>query len=106
MAMPNKRAAFPREVDDTKTFRKDWERLSRSGRYDLARLKAVMLLIAADEPLVPEWKDHPLKGSWTGYRECHVGGDFLLIYLLVEQKNGSGGVIFTRAGTHSELFAD
>ena len=45
------------------------------------RLKAVMmLLIANDAPLGPERKDHPLKGVWASYRECHVGGDFLLIY--------------------------
>lgn len=105
--MTAKRAPFPREVDYTKAFRKDWERLSRSGRYDLGRLKAVMLLlIAADAPLGPEWKDHPLKGEWSGYRECHVGGDFLLIYRLVEAANGSGGIIFTRAGTHADLFQE
>jgi hypothetical protein len=39
-------------------FLKDWERLSRSGRYDLKRLKEVMLLlIANDSPLGPEWLD-------------------------------------------------
>ena len=37
-------------------------RLSRSGRYDLRRLKeAMLLLIANDAPLGPEWLDHPLK---------------------------------------------
>lgn len=103
----SKRAPFPRETEYSKVFRKDWDRLSRSGRYDLARLKEVMLLlIAADAPLGAEWKDHPLKGPWTGYRECHVGGDFLLVYRLVEEKGGSGGIIFTRAGTHSELFRE
>lgn len=103
--MTNKRAPFPREVEYAKAFRKDWERLSRAGRHDLGRLKeAMMLLIAADAPLGPEWKDHPLKGEWAGFQECHIGGDFLLIYRLVERKGGSGGVIFTRIGTHSDLF--
>ena len=51
----SKRAAPPRACDYTKTFRKDWERLSRSGRYDLKRLKeAMLLLIANDAPLGPE----------------------------------------------------
>ena len=45
------------------------------------RLKeAMLLLIANDAPLGPEWLDHPLGGDWKGYRECHIGGDFLLIY--------------------------
>lgn len=70
-----KRATFLRTCDYTKTFQKDYERLSRSGRYDMTRLKEVMLLlIANDAPLDPEWLDHPLKGEWAGYRECQVGG--------------------------------
>jgi len=44
-------------------------------------LKEVMLpLIANTGPLPPEWRDHELAGNWSGHRECHVGGDFLLIY--------------------------
>ena len=57
----SKRATPPRACDYTKIFIKDWERLSRSGRYDLKRLKAAMLLlIGNDAPLGPEWLDHPL----------------------------------------------
>ena len=41
----SKRAPLPRASDYTKTFLKDWERLSRSGRYDLKRLKEAMLLL-------------------------------------------------------------
>lgn len=64
----------------------------------------MILLITNDEPLGPECKDHPLKGEWQGFRECHIGGDFLLIYN-IDEKIGQGGMIyFTRAGTHSELF--
>lgn len=60
----SKRAAFPREASYEKRFVKDWERLSRSGRYNMKQLKeAMMMLIANDAPLGPEWLDHPLKGS-------------------------------------------
>lgn len=79
----SKRAKLPRASDYTKEFLKDWQRLSHSGRYDLNRLKEAMLLLIANEsPLPPEWLDHPLTGDWAGYRECHIGGDFLLIYAL------------------------
>lgn len=55
----SKRATPPRACDYTKTFLKDWERLSRSGRYDLKRLKEAMLLLLGNEtPLGPEWLDH------------------------------------------------
>lgn len=97
----DKRANLPRRSDRTRRFLKDWERLSRSGRYDMHRLKEVMLLlIANDGPLPPEYFDHGLTGDWKGFRECHVGGDFLLIY----DARDDGSIIFTRAGTHADLF--
>lgn len=71
----------------------------------MRRAKSVILeLIANDAPLGPEWKDHPLRGNWSGYRECHIGGDFLLIYRVDESDGKSGTVVFQRLGTHAELF--
>lgn len=96
----SKRAPLPRQSYYEKGFTKDWHRLTRSGRYNMNNLKeAMLLLIANTSPLPPEWKDHELVGDWAGHRECHVGGDFLLIYRLDGDK-----IIFVRAGTHSELF--
>jgi len=63
--------------------------------------EAILLLIGNDEPLGAEWKDHELKGNWEGFRECHIGGDFLLIYKLSTDLET---VVFVRTGTHSELF--
>jgi mRNA interferase YafQ len=98
----SKRALRPRRIDYAKSFDKDWERLNRSGRFDMRRMKEVMLLlIANDGPLGPEWSDHQLKGEWTNHSECHVGGDFLLIYRIEGEV-----VIFDRIGTHNELFRD
>ena len=95
-----KLAPLPRSSDYTRQFERDWERLSRSGRYDMPRLKEAMLqLIANDAPLGAEWSDHPLRGDWADHRECHIGGDFLLIYQIEGNR-----VNFVRAGTHSELF--
>ncbi len=100
----SKRASLPRRSDYAKAFLKDWERLTRSGRYDMTRLKDVMmLLISNDSPLGAEWRDHPLKGDWEGHRDCHVGGDFLHIYT-VDDTTKPGEVVFVRAGTHAELF--
>jgi mRNA interferase YafQ len=102
----DKRATLPRTADYSKPFLKDWDRLSRSGRYDMRRLKDVMvLLIANNGPLPAEWLDHALKAQWSGYRECHVGGDFLLVYKL-DDRVMPGVVVFVRAGTHSDLFRE
>ena len=63
----------------------------------------MLLLIANDTPLPPEWKDHKLNGDYDGVRECHIKGDLLLMYRLYD--NGKVELItFMRAGTHSELF--
>lgn len=83
-----------------KEFRKDWVSLQHKG-INLASLKEAMTLLIGNEgALGAEWADHPLKGEWSGYRECHAGGDLLLIYQLPDDET----VIFVRAGTHSELF--
>lgn len=96
----SKRASLPRAADYAKSFVKDWDRLSRSGRFNMQHLKEVMLLlIANDAPLGAEWLDNALKGEWADHRECHIGGDFLLVY----QVEGNS-INFVRAGTHSDLF--
>lgn len=106
MVKAAKRAPHPRRCDYTKAFAKDRERLNRSGRFDMLRLREVMLmLVANDGPLGAEWKDHPLKGEWASYRECHVGGDFLLIYR-VDEAGPGGSVVFVRAGSHADLFKE
>ena len=100
-----KRTTLPRDAAKSKSFYRDWERLSRSGKYDMKRLKEVMLLLVAnDSPLGPEWIDHELRGEWSQHRECHVGGDFLLIYQLYDTRKGDGTVMFVRAGSHADLF--
>jgi len=49
--------------------------------------------------LPPEAKDHNLKGNWKDFRECHLGGDMLLVYAVFDKE-----IVFTRIGTHSEIF--
>ena len=38
--------------------------------------------------------------DWSDHFERHIGGDFLLIYQVLENR-----INFVRAGTHSELFS-
>ena len=41
-----------------------------------------------------------LKGDYSGFMECHVENDFLLIWIDEE----SNQIRLTRLGSHSELF--
>ena len=100
----NSKASAPRRSGRAKQFVKDWIRLARSGRYPMQELEDVMcLLIENRAPLPPEYLDHPLKGDWRDFRDCHVRGDWLLIYRINETPQGEE-VIFVRTGTHTELF--
>ena len=99
----SKRTRPIRDFLRSEKFFKDWERLERSGKHDMHRLKEAMLLIIAnDGPMPPEWKDHKLHGIGRDVRECHVKGDLLLVYRL-EDDDYAGAVTFLRAGTHSEV---
>lgn len=70
----------------------------------MKELKAVMQLLIEDQaPLSEKYKDHPLQGDWKDHRDCHVRGDWVLIYRLDESKDGEA-VIFVRTGSHAELF--
>lgn len=44
----SKRTNLPRSSDYTRDFLKDWQRLPHSGRYDMNRLKEIMLLLIAN----------------------------------------------------------
>jgi mRNA interferase YafQ len=85
------------KLKTTTRFEKDYRKARKSGR-DLARLKRVMASIANGQPLPPALRDHKLIGNYQGRRECHLAGDWLLIYKLERDT-----VIFERTGSHSDL---
>jgi mRNA interferase YafQ len=84
----------------TGKFRKDFG-LMASRQHDMLKLKAGMTLIEAGTPLPAIYKNHPLRGIWKGSLECHIEGDWLLIYEINEAKKT---VVFQRTGTHSDLY--
>jgi mRNA interferase YafQ len=79
-------------------FTRDLKRVDRRG-YDRHRLDAVVDALRKGEMLPPARRDHPLKGQWKGWRECHVQPDWLLIYKLTSTE-----VLLARTGTHADLF--
>ncbi len=84
----------------TKKFQKDLKAAQKRG-YDISKLTAVIKELANGETLDPIYKDHPLKGVYSGCRECHIQPDWLLIYRVSESELI---LYLTRTGTHSELF--
>lgn len=53
------------------------------------------------EQLDPKHHDHALTGSYTGFRECHIQPDWLLIYYI---KKDELIITASRTGTHADLF--
>lgn len=97
----SKRAPLPYRSDYTKTFVKAWERYNKAGRRDMHDAAAIMSLVLSGNPIPPEYSDHPLTGDMQGFRELHIGGDYLLVYRVDDKKHL---VVFTDLGTHAELF--
>ncbi len=58
------------------------------------------MTLRREEQLEPKFHDHPLKGNYKGYRECHVQPDWLLVYTV---KSDRVTLLAYRTGTHSDL---
>jgi mRNA interferase YafQ len=89
-----------RAVSRTTQFKKDVKLADKRGK-DLNKLKTVLDLLIAGDELPRQYKDHLLRGNFSGSRDCHIEPDWLLIYTLAE--NGSH-IRLERTGTHSDLF--
>ncbi len=91
-----------RTIERSSAFRRNYRREAR-GQHRATLdddLVPVLEALANDKPLDPRHRDHELSGDWSGYRECHVKPDLLLIY----RKPDPGALRLARLGSHSELF--
>lgn len=71
---------------------------SRGWDIDGVLLPPLELLLNYQR-LPPQFRDHPLKGQWSGYREFHASSDWLVIYRV----EGDYLVLY-RTGTHADLY--
>ncbi len=87
-----------RKIIFTTQFKRDVKRAEKRHK-DLSKLREIFFLLAQEEVLPARYKDHPLSGDWTHYRDLHVEPDWVLIYKI------EGDEIFmTRTGTHADIF--
>ena len=90
------------EIIPTKKFLKQYKKIKKQGK-NLNKLKEVIELLANGESLGYAYRDHALLNysNDSGYRECHIEPDWLLIYQLVDEKL----ILYLIAtGSHSDLF--
>ena len=69
------------QLETTGQFRKDYKRVKKRG-YDMNRLEDVIQTILEEKLLAEKYRDHSLTGNYTGFRECHILPDWLLIYAI------------------------
>lgn len=82
----------------TKQFIKDYEKTKLTDKHYEEFIKFVSLLLEGNK-LQAEALDHELVGDYSSFRECHISGDMLLIYIIEDDY-----LKLTRIGTHSQLF--
>jgi len=82
----------------TKQFVKDYYKIKLSDKHHEKYIRFVSLLLE-NKKLPTEALDHELIGNYKGFRECHISGDIILIYIIEE-----GFVKLTRIGSHNQLF--
>ncbi len=82
----------------TKTFKKEYAKTSMTDMQYAKYLKYLATLLDYDE-LPPQSRDHKLTGEYKGFREFHIGGDLLIVYVIEDDI-----LRLTRIGTHSQLF--
>ena len=88
------------EVFYSNQFKKDYKKAVKRHN-DVEELFNVIELLKNQQPLPLEKRDHALTGDYSGYRECHVHPDFLLVYKVVDSQLQ---LYLYRTGTHADLF--
>ena len=73
--------------------------LKRNLRLD--KLENVVSLLANEEKLPANFRDHSLTGDYSSFRECHIEPDWLLVYRI---ESAELELFLFRTGTHSDLF--
>ena len=83
----------------TSAYKKDMKRINARG-WDIDNdLLPLLSLLMCEQELPTKHSDHALIGNWAGYREFHVGPDWIVIYQVI-----GAFLVLARTGTHSDLF--
>jgi len=72
---------------------------------DIALLDYTIEELAIPNPLPENYRDHPLKGDYSGYRDCHLEPNWILIYGYETLSDGEHQLLLVRTGSHSDILA-
>ena len=80
-------------------YKKNYKRF----RNNPSKMKALAMnidLLANEQPIPALYNPYQLHGDYKGCMECHVQGDFLLVWV----DEARDVIELVRLGSHSELF--
>ncbi len=83
-------------------FKKSLKSAKKRG-LDISLLDSIVEKLLHGIPLDKKFRDHPLKGKLSGFRECHIQPDWLLIYLI---EDDILTLTLVDTGTHADLFQE
>jgi len=88
------------EIEFSSSFKKDYKLIKKRG-YNLSNLHEVFKQLIENGTVSAEYFPHKLVGNYARYWECHIQGDWLLVW---EIKKELKVVRLIATGTHSDLF--
>ncbi len=84
------------------SFKKDVKLLIKRG-WNINFMEEVIYTLRNKIKLPERYRDHQLAGEFKNYRDCHIKGDWVLIYRVLEDE---GVLQLVRTGTHDDLGID
>lgn len=88
------------KIEVTNRFKQSVKKAKKDG-FDIRVLNNIIEILSKGEALPEKYKNHPLKGDFKGYYDCHVLPDLVLIYKI--EKDRLVLLLFDLE-THSNLF--
>lgn len=88
------------DIIPSNQFKKDLKLAKKRG-CKIEYLLDVVNTLAQGKRLDKKYRDHGLTGKYTGFRECHIEPDWLLIYRISQDVLE---LFLFRTGTHADLF--
>lgn len=88
------------QLSFTGKFKESLKTAKKRG-LDIQLLDSVVNRLLQGIPLEEKHRDHVLKGKYSGFRECHIQSDWLLVYLV---EDDILTLTLVDTGTHSDLF--
>ena len=81
-------------------FKRSFKKCLKRG-CNPALFEEVVAILAETGTLPERYRPHKLSGKYSGYWECHITPDWLLIW---EQNNKELILLLVDTGSHSDLF--